>query len=108
MRPRMLINSSDQSHVVRLKGRYVMFNVASAIPLSVSVFHSPVGVFLVVLTLSARAEAQQMITFSGHSDSVTSVASSPNGKWFASSSQNGEVKVWDGLSGKELLTFQGH
>ena len=43
----------------------------------------------------------------GHADYVRSVAWSPDSRRLVSASQDGTVKVWDLLSGQELLTFRG-
>jgi WD40 repeat protein/serine/threonine protein kinase len=60
---------------------------------------------------------QEQLTFKGHSEGVTSVSFSPDGKRLASASggrrdqgkeQFGEVKVWDAQTGQELLSFKGH
>ncbi len=44
----------------------------------------------------------------GHTDSVTSVAFSPEGKRLALASFDGTVKMWDATSGQEMLTLKGH
>ena len=44
----------------------------------------------------------------GHSDSVYSVAWSPDGKYIASGSNDNTVKIWDVASGKEIRTLFGH
>ena len=41
----------------------------------------------------------------GHNDQVNSVAFSPNGQVLASGSNDGNVKLWDVNSGKEILTL---
>jgi WD40 repeat protein/uncharacterized caspase-like protein len=49
-----------------------------------------------------RAELR---TLSGHSDSVLSVAFSPNGKLLLSGSRDRTAKVWDAANGTELATL---
>ncbi|GAB4501723.1 MAG: PQQ-binding-like beta-propeller repeat protein [Anaerolineales bacterium] len=44
-------------------------------------------------------------TLSGHSDRVYAVSVSPNGKWVASASRDGTVKVWEAQSGAILQDF---
>jgi WD40 repeat protein len=50
---------------------------------------------------------QKLKTLVGHSDYVTSVSFSPNGKTIASASNDHTVKVWD-MYGQLLKTFTGH
>ncbi|MGD2146783.1 MAG: adenylate/guanylate cyclase domain-containing protein [Anaerolineae bacterium] len=47
-------------------------------------------------------------TLVGHTDMVQDVAYSPDGTRLATSSWDGTAKVWDALSGEELLTLEGH
>jgi WD40 repeat protein len=48
------------------------------------------------------------LTYTGHSDSVESVAWSPNSQWIASASADKTVQVWDASSGSRLLTYTDH
>jgi WD40 repeat protein/serine/threonine protein kinase len=49
-----------------------------------------------------------LLTLKGHTDRVTSVVYSRDGKRLASGSEDKTVKVWDVQTGQELLTFRGH
>jgi WD40 repeat protein len=47
-------------------------------------------------------------TYQGHSDYVSSVAWSPDGKRIASASGDGIVQVWDAFTGGHNYTYRGH
>lgn len=68
-------------------------------------------------TASAEAEdalyralqaSQLQFTLSGHTDSVTDVAFSPDGTRLATTSMDNTVKVWDTQTGQVLSTFADH
>jgi WD40 repeat protein len=51
---------------------------------------------------------QEILTLTGHTGPVHSVAFSPDGQRLASGSQDRTLKVWDVQSGRETLTLKGH
>ena len=50
----------------------------------------------------------ELFTLEGHSDGVTSVAYSPDGRWIVSGSRDNTLKVWDTENGQEVRTLEGH
>ncbi len=51
---------------------------------------------------------QIIYTLSGHSDSVTTLAISPDGKILVSGSYDKTIKLWNLITGKILKTLEGH
>ncbi len=47
-------------------------------------------------------------TYNGHSNYVSAVGWSPDGKRIASASGDGTVQVWDAANGGHVLTYRGH
>ncbi len=54
------------------------------------------------------AEFILLNTLRGHRYRVTSVLYSPNGKYIASGSEDGTVKIWDAETGSLVTTLKGH
>ena len=50
----------------------------------------------------------EVMTLKGHTEAVTAVAVSPDGKLFASGSEDQSVRIWDAESGRVLRTLRGH
>ena len=50
----------------------------------------------------------QHFTYSGHSDYISAVAWSPDGKRIASASGDHTAQVWDASNGGHVLTYRGH
>ncbi len=50
---------------------------------------------------------QLLLTLVGHEDDVNDVTFSTDGKWIATASNDGTVRVWDAFDGNELMRFGG-
>jgi WD40 repeat protein len=73
----------------------------------------PIAMSLLFLSpLSAVAQvpktSPKIVVQTGHAEYVRSVAFSPDGKLFASGSNDNTVKIWDVASRRELRTLTGH
>ena len=66
------------------------------------------GIAGLVLLTPVPLPAQPVTTLKGHTDPVTSVAFSPDGKRIVSGSDDKTVKVWDAHTGQEIRTLKGH
>ncbi|AFY88115.1 protein kinase domain-containing protein [Chroococcidiopsis thermalis] len=69
------------------------------------------GCFLLLLALVAYLyywQQQQVNTITGHTDEVNSVAFTPDGKKFATGSDDRTVKIWDANSWREIRSLEEH
>ena len=63
----------------------------------------------VVFPTSAQfVDTEPILTFSGHTGAVNSVAFSPDGKWVLTGSSDGTAKLWDAKSGALIGTSRVH
>lgn len=55
-----------------------------------------------------RLNYKQKFILRGHKKGVAQVRFSPDGRWIASCSADGTIKVWDASNGKHMRTMEGH
>ena len=55
-----------------------------------------------------QLRANNYSPLTGHTDVIRQVVFSPDGTRLATASFDGSAKLWDAVSGKELLTLSGH
>lgn len=67
-----------------------------------------IATLLLMLLAVSSVQAQVRATLKGHTLALASVAYSPDGKYIATSSYDRTARVWDAISGKELVTLTGH
>src|SRR5579885_47194 len=51
---------------------------------------------------------EPLLTYTGHSGPIRTLAWSPNGKWIASAGDDTTVQVWNALTGQPIFTFRQH
>jgi WD40 repeat protein/uncharacterized caspase-like protein len=58
--------------------------------------------------INTKAQKADLVVQTGHSDAVTAIALSPDGRTLASASDDKTIKLWNTESGRELRTLTGH
>lgn len=58
--------------------------------------------------ISGVPRGKDILTLTGHTQSVRAVAITPDGKLIISASDDSTLKVWDAVDGKKLRTLLGH
>ena len=61
-----------------------------------------------VLQTIVNTHEIRTLTLKGHTRGVNSITYSPDGKYFASGSEDKTIKIWDANRGRELRTLKGH
>ena len=64
--------------------------------------------YFFIFTTLISAQQPEVVISAGHTDFISSITMSSDGKWIASGSIDKSVKIIDAASGKELRTFGGH
>ena len=93
----------------------LMFNLTetAATAISSTVF-SPDGKSILTGSTDKIAQlwdaktGKQILTFTGHTDSVNAVAFSPDGKQILTGSADKTARLWDATTGTEIREFTGH
>jgi WD40 repeat protein len=55
-----------------------------------------------------RRTGVQKHLLAGHTEPISAIAYSPDGKWIATGSDDCTVRLWDAANGTEIRCFQGH
>ena len=61
----------------------------------------------IILSVISISYSDSLKTLTGHLTVVTCVKFSPDGKYLLSGSGDGEIKLWDAATWKEVKTFSG-
>ena len=61
-----------------------------------------------LLKIYATKDGKLVTSIKKHTDWVTAIAFSPDGKYLASADRNGGIQVWEGATGKEYNVLPGH
>ncbi|MBN1875578.1 MAG: CHAT domain-containing protein [Anaerolineae bacterium] len=93
----------------QLIGRLLLFKDRSIRILIAQVQNSNAYPWLCPITPSLEPSGSPLIcTLKGHKDKVITVAVTPDGQWAVSGSQDKTLKVWDLMTGAEIVTLIGH
>jgi WD40 repeat protein len=61
-----------------------------------------------LLKIYSTKDGKLEISIKKHTDWITAVAFSPDGKFLASADRNGGISVWEGVTGREFNALPGH
>ncbi len=84
------------------------FDEVLAADLSPDQAHVALGGPLKLLKIYSTKDGKLEFSLKKHTDWVTAVCFSPDGKYLASADRNGGIVVWEGATGKEYNPLPGH
>jgi WD40 repeat protein len=61
-----------------------------------------------VVSIVDSSTLRERVRLRGHSQAVTALAVSPNGRWVATASRDETARIWDLSTGREVLKLEGH
>ena len=64
--------------------------------------------FIIPVYPQKKVDLPELILQTGHGQSVQAITFGPDGKWIATGSYDGTIKVWDVEEGRELRALIGH
>ncbi|HLJ93190.1 MAG TPA: protein kinase [Gemmataceae bacterium] len=98
------VTADPEPGIVRLEGLFQYGPGAQLAPggKTVAAIHGQ------TVTLWDLGTGQAQASFQGHSDNVSSVAFSSDGKTLATASKDKTVRLWDMATGKQLAVLPGH
>ncbi|MCG5435389.1 nSTAND1 domain-containing NTPase [Micromonospora foliorum] len=116
---RALIEQSKRRDLAFLRrvseniGRYVLANAERFPELSIllsiaAIAEAPITPLIERALMSALAFSHLRRVLSGHTDTVRSIAWSPDGRLIATGSRDNSIRVWDPDSGRTIAEFTGH
>ncbi|TDC59364.1 WD40 repeat domain-containing protein [Micromonospora sp. KC207] len=116
---RALIQQSKRRDIAFLRrvseniGRYVLANAERFPELSIllsiaAIAEAPVTPLIGRALMSALAFSHLRRVLAGHTDTVRSIAWSPDGRLIATGSRDRSARVWDPDSGRTIAEFTGH
>ena len=71
-------------------------------------FLTNVPLLLLLASVAAFAQKPELVLQTGHSSMVSTVRFSPDGRFLASSGEDGAVVLWDPANGRVLRRFTDH
>ena len=74
-----------------------------------TVFRLVILVFIFSLQIvRSYTQPYKIVLPQGHSQGISKIKYSADGKWIATASQDGSAKLWDAETGQLLVTYIGH